>query len=57
MFILVAVHKDPQDIPEEEGYTGKKPERCSDILIRIVVMNDVAGAVEDRSGSENNHGH
>jgi hypothetical protein len=49
-------HEDSQDIPEEEGDTREEPKRGGDVLVRAVVMNDVAGLVEDGASGEEDHG-
>ena len=53
---LVAGYEDLEDVPEEERDAGEEAEGGRDVLVGAVVVDDVAGGVEDRTTGEEDHG-
>ena len=46
-----------QDVPEEQHHGREERERCGDVLVRPVVVQDVRGVVEDVATGEDDHRH
>mgnify|MGYP001049659578 CR=1 FL=1 len=55
--MLFALHKEREDVPEEEAQRGEELQRRRHVAVFGVVMQHVGGVVEDRSARKYDHAH